>query len=196
MIYFSSYDSGHQTLHSSSAAPACSVKFSLLWFHYSKGMPARALNPSSLHLLETETNQDLQATPLLFAAVSLLLHWLLSLSPTELEMTGRCQSLQAEIRTSFEDLYRMMSQREEFRWMMLRIKRMAEPWVGAIRSLAAKQNLGMRRRKKVCVYACLCSGALLSSYSFISFFFYFFLAVNVTRQHMLTTLIAPGLTHQ
>lgn len=59
--------------------------------------------------------------------------------------------MQAEIRTSFEDLYRMMSQREEFRWMMLRIKRMAEPWVGAIRSLAAKQNLATRRRKKVCV---------------------------------------------
>lgn len=57
--------------------------------------------------------------------------------------------VQAEIRTSFEDLYRMMSQREEFRWMMLRIKRMAEPWVGAIRSLAAKQNLAKRRRKKV-----------------------------------------------
>lgn len=58
-------------------------------------------------------------------------------------------STQAEIRTSFEELYRMMSQREEFRWMMLRIKRMAEPWVSAIRSLAAKQNLGKRRKKKV-----------------------------------------------
>lgn len=47
-----------------------------------------------------------------------------------------------------------MSQREEFRWMMLRIKRMAEPWVSAIRSLAAKQNLAKRRRKKVSmVYA-------------------------------------------
>lgn len=57
--------------------------------------------------------------------------------------------VQAEIRTSFEGLYRSMSQREEFRWMMLRIKRMAEPWVSAIRSLAAKQNLGKRRRKKV-----------------------------------------------
>lgn len=57
--------------------------------------------------------------------------------------------VQAEIRTSFEELYRVMSQREEFRWMMLRIKRMAEPWVGAIRSLAAKQNLSRRRRKKV-----------------------------------------------
>lgn len=33
--------------------------------------------------------------------------------------------------------------------MMLRIKRMAEPWVGAVRSLAAKQNLASRRRKKV-----------------------------------------------
>lgn len=57
--------------------------------------------------------------------------------------------VQAEIRTSFEELYRVMSQREEFRWMMLRIKRMAEPWVSAIRSLAGKQNLGRRRRKKV-----------------------------------------------
>uniref|UniRef100_A0A3Q0SRS4 alpha-1,6-mannosyl-glycoprotein 6-beta-N-acetylglucosaminyltransferase n=1 Tax=Amphilophus citrinellus TaxID=61819 RepID=A0A3Q0SRS4_AMPCI len=59
---------------------------------------------------------------------------------------------QAEIRTSFEELYRMMSQREEFRWMMLRIKRMAEPWVSAIRSLAAKQNLGKRRKKKILVH--------------------------------------------
>lgn len=51
-----------------------------------------------------------------------------------------------------------MSQREEFRWMMLRIKRMAEPWVSAIRSLAAKQNLTRRRRKKVsllCVVQCV-----------------------------------------
>lgn len=68
-------------------------------------------------------------------------------------MTGTCPR-QAQIRTSFEDLYRMMSQREEFRWMMLRIKRMAEPWVGAIRSLASKQNLGTRRRKKVRVCVC------------------------------------------
>uniref|UniRef100_A0A3Q3J8U0 alpha-1,6-mannosyl-glycoprotein 6-beta-N-acetylglucosaminyltransferase n=1 Tax=Monopterus albus TaxID=43700 RepID=A0A3Q3J8U0_MONAL len=59
---------------------------------------------------------------------------------------------QAEIRTSFEELYRVMSQREEFRWMMLRIKRMAEPWVSAIRSLAAKQNLTKRRRKKILVH--------------------------------------------
>ncbi|KAG7241067.1 hypothetical protein INR49_026098 [Caranx melampygus] len=59
---------------------------------------------------------------------------------------------QAEVRTSFEELYRVMSQREEFRWMMLRIKRMAEPWVGAIRSLAAKQNLAKRRRKKILVH--------------------------------------------
>lgn len=74
--------------------------------------------------------------------------------------------MQVEIRTSFEDLYRMMSQREEFRWMMLRIKRMAEPWVAAIRSLAAKQNLTKRRRKKVrVVYPRQCivwdSGAVL-----------------------------------
>ena len=33
--------------------------------------------------------------------------------------------------------------------MMLRIKRMAEPWVSAIRSLAGKQNLAKRKRKKV-----------------------------------------------
>ncbi|KAM7365392.1 hypothetical protein PAMP_016324 [Pampus punctatissimus] len=59
---------------------------------------------------------------------------------------------QAEIRTSFEELYRVMSQREEFRWMMLRIKRMAVPWVSAIRSLAAKQNLAKRRRKKILVH--------------------------------------------
>nr|XP_046237657.1 alpha-1,6-mannosylglycoprotein 6-beta-N-acetylglucosaminyltransferase A [Scatophagus argus]XP_046237658.1 alpha-1,6-mannosylglycoprotein 6-beta-N-acetylglucosaminyltransferase A [Scatophagus argus] len=59
---------------------------------------------------------------------------------------------QAEIRTSFEELYRVMSQREEFRWMMLRIKRMAEPWVSAIRSLAAKQNMAKRRRKKILVH--------------------------------------------
>ncbi|CAF96440.1 unnamed protein product, partial [Tetraodon nigroviridis] len=52
----------------------------------------------------------------------------------------------------FEELYRVMSQREEFRWMMLRIKRMAEPWVSAIRSLAVKQNLTRRRRKKILVH--------------------------------------------
>lgn len=57
--------------------------------------------------------------------------------------------VQAEIRTSFAGLYHSMSQREEFRWMMMRIKRMAEPWVSAIRSLAAKQNLTKRRKKKV-----------------------------------------------
>ncbi|MEQ2171183.1 Alpha-1,6-mannosylglycoprotein 6-beta-N-acetylglucosaminyltransferase A, partial [Goodea atripinnis] len=54
-----------------------------------------------------------------------------------------------EIRTSFGGLYRSMSQREEFRWMMMRIKRMAEPWLSAIHSLAAKQNLTKRRKKKV-----------------------------------------------
>lgn len=60
-----------------------------------------------------------------------------------------CICVQAEVRTSFEELYRVMSAREEFRWMMLRIKRMADPWVSAIRSLASKQNLVPRRRKKV-----------------------------------------------
>uniref|UniRef100_A0AAY4CIJ1 alpha-1,6-mannosyl-glycoprotein 6-beta-N-acetylglucosaminyltransferase n=1 Tax=Denticeps clupeoides TaxID=299321 RepID=A0AAY4CIJ1_9TELE len=57
-----------------------------------------------------------------------------------------------DFRTSFEDLYRMMSRREEFRWMMLRIKRMAEPWVSAIRSLATKQDLSKRKRKKILVH--------------------------------------------
>ncbi|XP_010789721.1 alpha-1,6-mannosylglycoprotein 6-beta-N-acetylglucosaminyltransferase A-like [Notothenia coriiceps] len=60
--------------------------------------------------------------------------------------------VQAEVRTSFEELYRVMSAREDFRWMMLRIKRMADPWVSAIRSLASKQNLVPRRRKKVLVH--------------------------------------------
>ncbi|XP_077583132.1 alpha-1,6-mannosylglycoprotein 6-beta-N-acetylglucosaminyltransferase A isoform X2 [Stigmatopora nigra] len=58
----------------------------------------------------------------------------------------------AEVRNNFEGLHRVMSQREEFRWMMLRIKRMAELWVRAIRSLAAKQNLTKRRKKTVLVH--------------------------------------------
>eukprot|EP00064_Thunnus_orientalis_P011349 superscaffoldBa00001632_g11379 len=75
------------------------------------------------------------------------LPWRLKTINEEIDRRG-----QAEIRTSFEELYRVMSQREEFRWMMLRIKRMAEPWVSAIRSLAAKQNLAKRRRKKILVH--------------------------------------------
>ncbi|XP_039613233.1 alpha-1,6-mannosylglycoprotein 6-beta-N-acetylglucosaminyltransferase A [Polypterus senegalus] len=58
----------------------------------------------------------------------------------------------SEIRTDFEDLYLVMSKHEEFRWMMLRIKRMAEAWVGAIKSLAEKQNLENRKRKKILVH--------------------------------------------
>lgn len=57
-----------------------------------------------------------------------------------------------EVRTSFDELYRVMSRREEFRWMMLRIKRMAEPWERAIRSLAAKQDMSRRKRKKILVH--------------------------------------------
>ncbi|KAG7268531.1 hypothetical protein CRUP_012168 [Coryphaenoides rupestris] len=45
-----------------------------------------------------------------------------------------------------------MSRREEFRWMMLRIKRMADPWLTAVHSLASKQDLGKRRRKKILVH--------------------------------------------
>ncbi|TRY91996.1 hypothetical protein DNTS_013797 [Danionella cerebrum] len=59
---------------------------------------------------------------------------------------------QLEVRTSFDDLYHVMSRREEFRWMMLRIKRMEEPWVSAVRSLATKQNLQHRKRRKILVH--------------------------------------------
>ncbi|XDV22635.1 hypothetical protein PO909_027491 [Leuciscus waleckii] len=62
------------------------------------------------------------------------------------------RNAQTEFRTSFEELYRVMSRREEFRWMMLRIKRMEEPWVSAVRSLASKQNLGNHKRKKILVH--------------------------------------------
>uniref|UniRef100_A0A8C1Q7U4 alpha-1,6-mannosyl-glycoprotein 6-beta-N-acetylglucosaminyltransferase n=1 Tax=Cyprinus carpio TaxID=7962 RepID=A0A8C1Q7U4_CYPCA len=63
-----------------------------------------------------------------------------------------CLFPQTEIRTSFDELYRVMSRREEFRWMMLRIKRMEEPWVSAVRSLATKQNLNNHKRKKILVH--------------------------------------------
>ncbi|MGH0158578.1 UNVERIFIED_CONTAM: hypothetical protein FKN15_035995 [Acipenser sinensis] len=62
------------------------------------------------------------------------------------------QMVKSEIRTGLEELYRMMSRREEFRWMMLRIKRMADAWMGAIRSLAEKQNLVKHKRKKILVH--------------------------------------------
>lgn len=57
--------------------------------------------------------------------------------------------LKAEIRFNFDNLYKMMSRHEEFRWMMLRIRRMADTWIEAIKSLAEKQNLEKRKRKKV-----------------------------------------------
>lgn len=57
--------------------------------------------------------------------------------------------LKAEIRINFDPLYKMMSRHEEFRWMTLRIRRMADTWIGAIKSLAEKQNLENRKRKKV-----------------------------------------------
>ncbi|XP_076879333.1 alpha-1,6-mannosylglycoprotein 6-beta-N-acetylglucosaminyltransferase A [Brachyhypopomus gauderio] len=59
---------------------------------------------------------------------------------------------QLQIRASFDELYHVMSRREEFRWMMMRIKRMEEPWVNAVRSLATKQDLRNRRRKKILVH--------------------------------------------
>lgn len=42
-----------------------------------------------------------------------------------------------------------MSKHEEFRWMTLRIRRMDDTWIEAIKSLAEKQNLEKRKRKKV-----------------------------------------------
>uniref|UniRef100_A0A8D0NCD2 alpha-1,6-mannosyl-glycoprotein 6-beta-N-acetylglucosaminyltransferase n=1 Tax=Sus scrofa TaxID=9823 RepID=A0A8D0NCD2_PIG len=58
----------------------------------------------------------------------------------------------AEIRTDFNILYSMMKKHEEFRWMRLRIRRMADAWIQAIKSLAEKQNLEKRKRKKVLVH--------------------------------------------
>ncbi|KAM5153309.1 alpha-1,6-mannosylglycoprotein 6-beta-N-acetylglucosaminyltransferase A [Mantella aurantiaca] len=57
-----------------------------------------------------------------------------------------------EIRTDFEKLYVVMSKHEEFRWMTLRIKRMDDTWIEAIKSLAEKQNLEKRKRKKILVH--------------------------------------------
>lgn len=45
-----------------------------------------------------------------------------------------------------------MKKHEEFRWMRLRIRRMADAWIQAIKSLAEKQNLEKRKRKKVLVH--------------------------------------------
>lgn len=58
----------------------------------------------------------------------------------------------AEIRTDFNILYGMMKKHEEFRWMRLRIRRMADAWIQAIKSLAEKQNLEKRKRKKILVH--------------------------------------------
>ncbi|KAM9284576.1 alpha-1,6-mannosylglycoprotein 6-beta-N-acetylglucosaminyltransferase A isoform 1-T2 [Cariama cristata] len=62
------------------------------------------------------------------------------------------QKMVAEIRINFDNLYKMMSRHEEFRWMMLRIRRMADTWIEAIKSLAEKQNLEKRKRKKILVH--------------------------------------------
>ncbi|EMP34748.1 Alpha-1,6-mannosylglycoprotein 6-beta-N-acetylglucosaminyltransferase A, partial [Chelonia mydas] len=62
------------------------------------------------------------------------------------------QKSMAEIHTDFDLLYKMMSRHEEFRWMMLRIRRMADAWIEAIKSLAEKQNLEKRKRKKILVH--------------------------------------------
>ncbi|OBS72070.1 hypothetical protein A6R68_13353, partial [Neotoma lepida] len=70
--------------------------------------------------------------------------WTLKRSVTQLEP--------AEIRTDFNILYGMMKKHEEFRWMRLRIRRMADAWIQAIKSLAEKQNLEKRKRKKILVH--------------------------------------------
>ncbi|XP_043849122.1 alpha-1,6-mannosylglycoprotein 6-beta-N-acetylglucosaminyltransferase A [Dromiciops gliroides] len=62
------------------------------------------------------------------------------------------QNSMAEIRTDFNILYGMMKRHEEFRWMILRIRRMADAWIEAIKSLAEKQNLEKRKRKKILVH--------------------------------------------
>ncbi|POI36097.1 hypothetical protein CIB84_000150 [Bambusicola thoracicus] len=62
------------------------------------------------------------------------------------------QKTVAEIRINFDPLYKMMSRHEEFRWMTLRIRRMADTWIEAIKSLAEKQNLENRKRKKILVH--------------------------------------------
>ncbi|XP_048389779.1 alpha-1,6-mannosylglycoprotein 6-beta-N-acetylglucosaminyltransferase A isoform X2 [Stegostoma tigrinum] len=53
----------------------------------------------------------------------------------------------AEIRTDFNYLFKMMSVHDEFRWMRLRINRMASAWIEAVKSLAEKQNLEIKRKK-------------------------------------------------
>uniref|UniRef100_UPI00358FC16B alpha-1,6-mannosylglycoprotein 6-beta-N-acetylglucosaminyltransferase A n=1 Tax=Myxine glutinosa TaxID=7769 RepID=UPI00358FC16B len=58
----------------------------------------------------------------------------------------------AEIRTDFGELFRAMGEREEFRWMMMRISRMSNTWLEAIRTLAEKQDLKHRVRKKILVH--------------------------------------------
>ncbi|XP_075037066.1 alpha-1,6-mannosylglycoprotein 6-beta-N-acetylglucosaminyltransferase A isoform X2 [Mixophyes fleayi] len=58
----------------------------------------------------------------------------------------------AEIRTDFDHLFQVMLRHEEFRWMTLRIKRMDATWIEAIKSLAEKQNLEKRKRKKILVH--------------------------------------------
>ncbi|XP_038607466.1 alpha-1,6-mannosylglycoprotein 6-beta-N-acetylglucosaminyltransferase A [Tachyglossus aculeatus] len=62
------------------------------------------------------------------------------------------QKAMAEIQTDLDQLYRTMQRHEEFRWMALRIRRMAAAWIGAVKSLAEKQNLGRRKRKKILVH--------------------------------------------
>ncbi|OCT63353.1 hypothetical protein XELAEV_180444491mg, partial [Xenopus laevis] len=58
----------------------------------------------------------------------------------------------AEIRTDFDDLYKVMAKHEEFRWMTLRIRRMDDTWIEAIKSLAKKQNLEKQKRKKILIH--------------------------------------------
>uniref|UniRef100_S4RE96 alpha-1,6-mannosyl-glycoprotein 6-beta-N-acetylglucosaminyltransferase n=1 Tax=Petromyzon marinus TaxID=7757 RepID=S4RE96_PETMA len=58
----------------------------------------------------------------------------------------------AEVKTDFKQLFHRMASREEFRWMKMRILRMEESWLAAVRSLSEKHNLQGRTRKKILVH--------------------------------------------
>ncbi|KAF5904010.1 alpha-1,6-mannosylglycoprotein 6-beta-N-acetylglucosaminyltransferase A-like, partial [Clarias magur] len=75
------------------------------------------------------------------------LPWRGSNANEDFEKQGRL-----EIRMSLDGLYHVMTRHDEFRWMMLRIKRMEEPWLRAVHSLSLKQDLRNRKRKKILVH--------------------------------------------
>ncbi|CAM9529486.1 alpha-1,6-mannosylglycoprotein 6-beta-N-acetylglucosaminyltransferase A [Lethenteron reissneri] len=58
----------------------------------------------------------------------------------------------AEVKTDFKQLFHRMASREEFRWMKMRILRMEESWLAAVRSLSEEHDLQGRTRKKILVH--------------------------------------------